>query len=52
MLRILLGLLMAATLSYGAQAQQKPFEVMMILFRGATQAEQGFMDQLKARIPV
>ena len=52
MFRILLGLLMAATLPCVAKAQQKPFKVTMILFRGITQAEHGFMDQLKARVPV
>ena len=52
MLRFLLGIVIAAVLSSSALAQQKPFKVTMILFRGTTQAEQGFMEQLKARIPV
>ncbi|MBX9847385.1 MAG: ABC transporter substrate-binding protein [Xanthobacteraceae bacterium] len=52
MLRFLLALLMAATLATGALAQSKPFKVTLILFRGMTPAEQGFMDQLKARLPV
>ena len=52
MLRILLGLLTAVALSSGALAQQKPFKVTLILFRGVTPADQGFMDQMKARMPV
>jgi putative ABC transport system substrate-binding protein len=52
MLRLLLGLLTAATLITGAMAQQKIFKVTLILFRGVTPADQGFMDQLKARLPV
>ena len=52
MIRLLLGLLIAAALSGGAAAQQKPYKITLILFRGVTPADQGFMDQLKARIPV
>ena len=35
-----------------ASAGQKPFKVTLILFRGVTAADQGFMDQMKARMPV
>ena len=36
----------------GALAQDKSYKVMMILFRGTTQAETGFMDHLRGRLPV
>jgi len=52
MYRFLIGIALAATLATGALAQGKPFKVTLILFRGVTQADQGFMDQLKARMPV
>jgi len=51
-IRLLLGLLIALALPCAAMAQQKPFKVTLILFRGITPADQGFMDQMKARIPV
>ena len=50
--RLLLGLLIALALPGAAMAQQKPFKVTLILFRGITPADQGFMDQMKARVPV
>src|SRR5438445_130571 len=50
--RILLGIVLSAALSVGAPAQDKIFKVMLILFRGITTAEQGFMDGLKTRISV
>ena len=50
--RLLFGALIAIALPCGAMAQQKPFKVTLILFRGITPADQGFMDQMKARIPV
>jgi putative ABC transport system substrate-binding protein len=52
MVRLLLGLLIAAALPCAAAAQQKPHKVTLILFRGITPADQGFMDQMKARLPV
>jgi putative ABC transport system substrate-binding protein len=52
MFRFLMGILLAATLATGALAQGKPFKVTLILFRGVTPADQGFMDQMKARMPV
>jgi putative ABC transport system substrate-binding protein len=50
--RILLSIALTAALGIGALAQGKTFTVMMITFRGMTPAEQGFMDYLKARLPV
>src|SRR5258706_3599345 len=50
--RILLAIVLSAAVSIGAAAQEKSFKVMLVLFRGTTSAEQGFMDYLKARIPV
>jgi putative ABC transport system substrate-binding protein len=50
--RLLLGWLIALALPCAATAQQKPFKVTLILFRGITPADQGFMDQMKARVPV
>src|SRR5262249_35411255 len=55
MQRILPGIvaaMLAAALATGAVAQSKTYTVMLILFRGQTPAEQGFMDQLKQRVPV
>ncbi|MES2562850.1 MAG: ABC transporter substrate-binding protein [Pseudomonadota bacterium] len=47
---LLLGLLLVcATAVLGADQRQT---VMMILYRGATEAERGFMDYLKSRLPV
>jgi len=50
--RLLIAILLTATLATGALAQQKPFKVTLILFRGVTPADQGFMDQMRARMPV
>jgi putative ABC transport system substrate-binding protein len=36
----------------GTLAQDKSYKVMMILFRGMTPAETGFMDHLRGRLPV
>lgn len=36
----------------GTLAQDKSYKVMMILFRGMTPAETGFMDHLSGRLPV
>jgi putative ABC transport system substrate-binding protein len=52
MVRFLLGILLTAALAAGALAQTKSFTVMLIMFRGATPAEQGFTDYLKSRLPV
>jgi ABC-type uncharacterized transport system substrate-binding protein len=55
MQRILLSIVaatLAAALATGAVAQSKTYTVMLILFRGQTPAEQGFMEQLKQRVPV
>jgi putative ABC transport system substrate-binding protein len=52
MLRFLIGVVLAATFAAGTLAQSKPFKVTLILFRGVTPADQGFMDELKARVPV
>lgn len=55
-LRILLALLCFAILTppvHAARQAEKPHRVMMILYRGATDAEKGFMDYFKRRrIPV
>jgi putative ABC transport system substrate-binding protein len=50
--RFLLGIVLAVALATGAFAQGKSYTVMLILFRGATPAEQGFMDYLNAHLPV
>jgi putative ABC transport system substrate-binding protein len=50
--QVLIGIVLAAALATGALAQGKTFNVMLIMFRGATPAEHGFMDYLKARLPV
>ena len=50
--RFLIGIVLTAALATGALAQGKTFTVMLIMFRGATPAEQGFMDYLKSRLPV
>jgi len=52
MYRFLIGIALATTLATGALAQGRPFKVTMILFRGITSADQGFMDQLKAHMRV
>ncbi|KAF0815372.1 hypothetical protein IGB42_00453 [Andreprevotia sp. IGB-42] len=49
--RLLLLALLALPLLARA-AEQKPYRVMMLLYRGSTDAERGFMDYLKARLPV
>lgn len=52
MRRFLLGIVLAVVLATGAFAQGRNVTVMLILFRGATAAERGFMDYLNARLPV
>jgi putative tryptophan/tyrosine transport system substrate-binding protein len=47
---LLLGVLLACTsAAFGADQRHT---VLMILYRGATEAERGFMDYLKSRLPV
>ncbi len=50
--RFLLGFVLTAAIAAGALAQGKTFTVMMITFRGMTPAEHGFVEYLKARLPV
>ena len=50
--RLLLAIILAAASAGTALAQTKTFKVMLVLFRGETAAEHGFMEQLKARVPV
>src|SRR6266851_4470649 len=50
--RFLLGIILTVALATSARAQDKTFNVMLIMFRGTTPAEQGFMDYLKGRLPV
>jgi putative ABC transport system substrate-binding protein len=50
--RTVLAIILTAALTLGAAAQEKTYKVMVVLFRGTTAAEQGFMDYLKERIPV
>ena len=50
--RFLIGIVLTAAIAGGALAQGKTFTVMMIMFRSATPAEQGFTDYLKARLAV
>ena len=51
--RLLAGIVLCTLLLCGATlAQEKSYKVMMILFRGTTQAETGFMDHLRGRLPV
>lgn len=50
--RFLLGIVLIVALATGALAQGKSFIVMLIMFRGATPAEHGFMEYLKTRLPV
>ena len=50
--RFLIGIVLTVAIATGALAQGKTFNVMLITFRGTTPAEQGFMDYLKARLPV
>src|SRR6266545_954086 len=50
--RLLLSIILAAASTTAALAQSQPFNVMLVLFRGQTAAEHGFMEQLKARVPV
>ena len=49
----LVAALPSARASQSAGKQVKPFKIMMILYRGSTDAEKGFMDYFKRRnIPV
>jgi ABC-type uncharacterized transport system substrate-binding protein len=51
--RLLAGIALCTLLLCGGTlAQDKTYKVMMILFRGATLAETGFMDHLRGRLPV
>jgi putative ABC transport system substrate-binding protein len=50
--RLLLGALLVATLSGGVFAQERTYSIMIIVFRGMTEAELGFTDYLKDRLPV
>ena len=50
--RIVTSILVVAALATATLAQGKDFRVMLILFRGTTPAEQGFMDYLKTRLPI
>src|SRR5882672_673085 len=51
--RLLAGIVLCTLLLCGATlAQEKTHKVMMILFRGITPAETGFMDHLRGRLPV
>ncbi|MEA2948736.1 MAG: hypothetical protein QOI40_4066, partial [Alphaproteobacteria bacterium] len=51
--RLLAGIALCTLLLCGGTlAQEKTYKVMMILFRGATLAETGFMDHLRGRLPV
>jgi len=51
--RLLSGIVLCTLLLCGSLlAQEKSYKVMMILFRGTTQAETGFMDHLHGRLPV
>lgn len=52
-LLLVLCISLLAPLAQAAQQAAKPYRVMMILYRGATDAEKGFMDYFKRRnIPV
>jgi putative ABC transport system substrate-binding protein len=51
--RLLPGIVLCVLLLCGGTlAQEKTHKVMMILFRGITPAETGFMDHLRGRLPV
>jgi ABC-type uncharacterized transport system substrate-binding protein len=50
--RFLLGIALSAVLATTAPAQDQGYTIMMLLYRGVTPAEQGFMDYLKARLSV
>jgi len=51
--RLLSGIILfALLLCVGTLAQERTHKVMMILFRGITPAETGFMDHLRGRLPV
>jgi putative tryptophan/tyrosine transport system substrate-binding protein len=52
MKRFLLGIILTAAIAASALAQGNTYKVMMITFRGMTPAEQGFIEYLKARLPV
>jgi putative ABC transport system substrate-binding protein len=53
MRRLLSGIILCTLLLCGGTlAQEKRYKVMMILFRGTTPAETGFMDHLSSRLPV
>lgn len=49
---ITITILSTLLLCGGTLAQEKHYKVMMILFRGTTAAETGFMDHLRSRLPV
>jgi hypothetical protein len=51
--RLLSGIILCTFLLCGGTlAQERTHKVMMILFRGTTPAETGFMDHLRGRLPV
>jgi ABC-type uncharacterized transport system substrate-binding protein len=51
--RLLAGIVLCTLLLCSdTLAQDKSYKVMMILFRGTTPAETGFMDHLRGRLPV
>jgi len=50
--RFLIVALLAVTLTDGVFAQEKTYSVMLIVFRGMTEAELGFMEYLKDRLSV
>ncbi len=52
MIRRVLLLALGCALAAPALATEAPHTVMMLLYRGVTEAEKGFMDYLKSRIPV
>ena len=50
--RFLVGIVLAAVLSSISFAQSKTYSIMLITFRGMTDAERGFTEYLKYRLPV
>jgi putative ABC transport system substrate-binding protein len=52
MIRRVLLFAVCCALAAPALATEAPLTVLMLLYRGVTEAEKGFMDYLKSRIPV
>lgn len=50
--RLFAAVSLALVLSGAAFAQEKTYSVMLIMFRGMTDAERGFTEYLKYRVPV